>query len=166
MFFVRRQQQTERGIKCQGPSNRLRRQQSNERKEVTSQATRKNRATLGSVSYPLYVVFFLVVFSKSVKTAVPDDGNPPGALVLTKLVRILSLGTSRLLFLFLGCFFKKSLKTAVPEDGNPPGALVLTKLIEWYRFEVEHEKSCFWGVFFSKNRLKRPLRTTGTPLEH
>ena len=25
-------------------------------------------------------------FKKSAKTAVPDDGNPPGALVLTKLV--------------------------------------------------------------------------------
>ena len=29
---------------------------------------------------------FLYFFKKSVKTAVPDDGNRPGALVLTKLV--------------------------------------------------------------------------------
>ena len=31
-------------------------------------------------------LFFGVIFRKKVKTAVPDDGNPPGALVLTKLV--------------------------------------------------------------------------------
>ena len=32
-------------------------------------------------------LFFVgVFFKKSVKTAVPEDGNPPGALVLTKLV--------------------------------------------------------------------------------
>ena len=32
------------------------------------------------------VVFFGLIFQKTVKTAVPDAGNPPGALVLTKLV--------------------------------------------------------------------------------
>ena len=33
----------------------------------------------------MFFVFFWVVFKKSVKSAVPDDGNPPGALVWTKL---------------------------------------------------------------------------------
>ena len=31
-------------------------------------------------------VIFLMIFQKSVKTAVPDDRRPPRALVLTKLV--------------------------------------------------------------------------------
>ena len=34
----------------------------------------------------IYRVFWGVLFKKSVKTAVPDDGNPLGAVVLTKLV--------------------------------------------------------------------------------
>ena len=32
------------------------------------------------------VRFFGWFFKKSVKTAVPEDGRPPGALVLTKLI--------------------------------------------------------------------------------
>ena len=34
----------------------------------------------------LVVFFFGVFFKQLVKTAVPEDGNPPGALVSTKLV--------------------------------------------------------------------------------
>ena len=39
-------------------------------------------------------------FKKSVKTAVPDDGNPPGALVLTKLVEWhrFGVGDEKLIF--------------------------------------------------------------------
>ena len=36
--------------------------------------------------------FWQVFFKKSVKTAVPEDGNPPGALVLTKLVELYRFG--------------------------------------------------------------------------
>ena len=37
---------------------------------------------------PWFLLFFVWVFfkKKTVKTAVPDGGRPPGALVLTKLV--------------------------------------------------------------------------------
>ena len=79
-------------------------------------------------------------FNKSVKTAVPDDGKPPGALVLTKLVEEsrLEVGDEKLFrpvfmelcFFIFWVVFKKSVKTAVQDDGRPPGALVLTKLSE------------------------------------
>ena len=41
-------------------------------------------------------------FKKSVKTAVPEDGNPPGALVLTKVVEWyrVGLGDEKSFFLF------------------------------------------------------------------
>ena len=38
-------------------------------------------------------VFWPIFFKKSVKTAVPDDGRPPRALVLTKLVDKVGLGS-------------------------------------------------------------------------
>ena len=49
----------------------------------------------------LLVFFGVLVFQKSVKTAVPDDGNPPGALVSTKLVEWYRFEVGRKHFLFL-----------------------------------------------------------------
>ena len=88
----------------------------------------------------IFVFFLGCFFKKSVKTAVPDAGNPPGALVSTKLIEWYRFVVCFVCFCW-GCFFRKSVKTAAPEDGRPPGALVLTKLIEWYRFGVGDEKS-------------------------
>ena len=56
----------------------------------------------------VYYLFFLgcFFFKKSVKTAVPEDGRPPGALVSTKLVEWYRLEVEQIFFCcpFL-CFF-------------------------------------------------------------
>ena len=71
------------------------------RKDTALDRTTFNRK--GSYDLVDLVEFFYFLFKKSVKTAVPDAGNPPGALVLTKLAESSRFGVGGFLkhFFFL-----------------------------------------------------------------
>ena len=72
---------------------------------------------LGDVVFIISLFFVRVFFKKSIKTAVPEDGRPPGALVWTKLIETnrfeVGAGKTFLFFVLRCCVFLGSTEAAL-----------------------------------------------------
>ena len=71
----------------------------------------------------VFIIWFLLgrFFKKSLKTAVPDDGNPPGALVLTKLTEWhrFEVGREKVFFeIFVTCRSRVICKKVASRSGT------------------------------------------------
>ena len=91
-------------------------------------------------------------FEKSVKTAVPEDGNPPGALVLTKLVEWYRFGVGDENSFFLICWYcrRKELMASVrkPRENYARARSTFPKREKPAR-KVGGEAAHFWCPFSS-----------------